>query len=374
MPPRALILGTLVGQAEAIDWLKEHGWDVFACGRRREGPGVDAADRFFLTDIVDADAVAELARELEVDVVYSVGSDIAMPTVAHVSEKLGLRQFHNVATTQILHRKQELRRFLGAHDLSPVVHDIVRSTADVEAFDWFPAVVKPTDSQAQRGIARVGSASDAVAALPAALHASPTGTAIIEEWLEGPEISIHVMVVDGEVRFYLPSDRLTWDGPILGVAQAHRLPSRSLTSDWAPAVRRLVDDFVEALGVRTGPLYFQLMLTDAGPRIIEVASRLDGCHLWRLIEHHTGFDLLGACMGLLAGDAWTDPEPWSDEPAHELRLLLSEPSHPFRRSEHEALPGERRIFEQFYLDEGELPRATNGVIERVGYCIVRENA
>lgn len=372
MPGRALILGTLVGQAEAMGWLKKDGWDVFACGHRREGPGVDIADAFYLTDILDVDAVCSLAEDLEVDLVYSVGSDIAMPTVARVSERLGLPSFHDVEATEILHRKERLRKFLASHELSPVGYATIRSTADLGSFDAFPAVLKPTDSQGQRGIAVVGSRGEAEAALPEALRASPTGTAIVEEWLEGPEISIHVIVVDGKIRFYLPSDRLSWSGPILGVARAHHLPARLLREEQAGPVRRLVEDFVEALGVSTGPLYFQLKLTELGPRIIEVASRLDGCHLWRLIEVHTACDIMGAVLKLLAGAGWEDPEPWNDVPAHELRLLLSDPSRPFRRADHEAEPGERRIFEQFYLDDGEFPRPTNGVIERVGYCIVEE--
>ena len=67
--PTALILGTLHGQAEAIEMLREPGWSVHSCGLSVEGPGVDAADQFHLVDIVDADAVEHLARTIGANVV-----------------------------------------------------------------------------------------------------------------------------------------------------------------------------------------------------------------------------------------------------------------------------------------------------------------
>src|SRR5699024_7485395 len=101
-----------------------------------------------------------------------------------------------------------------------------------------------------------------------------------------------VLVVDGEVKLSLPSDRYTWDGPAVGVAAGHAMPARFLNDEQLIDVNRQIVRFVEQLDIRTGPLYFQFKVTSAGPRIIEVAPRLDGCHLWRLIEIRHGFNIL----------------------------------------------------------------------------------
>jgi biotin carboxylase len=302
--------------------------------------------------------------------VYSVGSDTAMPTVAAVSERLGLPCFHDVATTETLHRKVLLRSFLDEHGLSPVAHRVLRSVEDAEPFDAFPAIVKPSDSQGQRGIRIVHDHDEAAAALPEALAVSATRTAIIEELLEGPEISVHVFVVDGRIEFALPSDRYVWDGPLTGIPSGHAIPSRFLDPADRPTLDRLMQDVVTALGVGTGPLYFQLKLTPRGPRIIEIAPRLDGCHLWRLIEIHTGFNILDRCFDLLAGGAWTPVEPWDDAVVHQLLFDLGPPSEPVTwaqpRDDDATL-----IVEDRQVAEGELPRDTNGVVSRLGYRIVR---
>lgn len=374
MTRSALILGTLAGQADAMRVLQARGWRVHACGHLRQGPGVEAADEFHLVDFLDVDATAELVTDLDVDVLYSVGSDIAMPTIAAVSERLGLPCFYDIETTEILHRKDRLREFLASAGLSVIQHRTVTDVADLDDFDRFPAIMKPTDSQGQRGITIVDNHAAAAAALPHALQASRTGRAVIEEWLDGPEISIHVLVVDGEVQFFLPSDRYVWDGPLVGIPEGHAVPSAFLTETDRPEVMELVNAFVTALGVTTGPLYFQLKLTSHGPRIIEVAPRLDGCHLWRLVEIHTGLNLIQACFDLLTGGEWTEPPRRAGASKHTLHFYLGPPDQPFRAADQEPMTTGRVLFNEYQVREGELPRDTNGVVSRLGYWIEEQPA
>jgi biotin carboxylase len=373
MPAKsALILGTLAGQVDAIELLKSKGWRVYACGHRRDGPGVDAADDFFLVDILDVEAVTALADRLQVDIVYSVGSDIAMPTIARVNERLGLPSFHNVGITDTLQRKDLLRQALDSAGLSPVQHRKLTSVRDLEGFTAYPAIVKPSDSQGQRGITIVETPEEAIEVVETALGFSNSGTAIIEEWLDGPEISVHVFAVDGRVRFFLPSDRHVWSGDMIGVASGHTIPAYALDSSARAAVRTLVQDFVTSLNVETGPLYFQMIVTEHGPRIIEVASRLDGCHLWRLIEQNTGFNLMSACFDVLAGEPWVDPEMHDAGTTDVLGFHLGPPGQPFHLSDY-LLPDEPAMtFQEIQVADGELPRDVNGVISRLGYYMTTE--
>jgi len=369
MTKKILILGTLHGQAEAMDVCKSIGWTVYSCGFKREGPGVDVADKFFLVDILDVDGVTALAEDLAVDCVYCVGSDIAMPTVAAVSEKLNLPLFHSCEITDILHRKVRLRAFLAARGLSRVKYSTLQSVSDLEQFSDFPAIVKPADSQGQRGIAKVYCRTEAEAALPIAVKASPTGTAIIEEWLEGREVSVHVFVVEGRVRFFLPSDRFTWQGEAIGLPRAHGLPSRWLDDYTVLVIRKLVDDFVEGLKIINGPLYFQLILTASGPKIVEVAPRLDGCHLWRLIYERTGFNLLLATFRYLVDGIWEEPRLREDSTTHVLNFFLAEPNGLFYSANFSPLTAGSVSYLEYQLAEGEVIRDGGSPVTRVGYFI-----
>lgn len=368
---RALILGTLPGQVDAIEALKERGLEVHACGHERVGPGVTAADRFWQVDITDISAVGDLAASIEAQLVYSLGSDIAMPTVVAVSEALGLPHFHSSALTEVLRSKTLTRERLDSAGVSPVAYQRVGPQDDAQGWAVFPAFVKPVDSQGQRGISVVSDRAQLQVALDEARTATRTGEVIVEEVLRGPEVSIHVFVDDGDVRFFLASDRYVWDGPMVGVAESHAIPLAPATEGAHDSLRELVTQCVAALGVTNGPLYFQTIVTTNGPRIVEIASRLDGCHMWRLIRMTTGFDFLDAVMGRLLGEPWPDVPV---EPAAEpmtLRFFLDSPDVVATDEYLAATATADALFVDLQVPRGERPRRTNDVVARFGYEIYR---
>lgn len=368
---RVLILGALAGQVDAVDALREIGAEVHVCGHIKSGPGVDAADHFHIADITDRKAIGDLARSIEADLIYSVGSDIAMPTVVAVSEELGLPYFHGSELTTVLRQKELLRRVLGEANLSPVQFTSVALEADIPQWNVYPSIVKPVDAQGQRGITVIDNSDELEDAVRIARESSVSGSVIIEEFLIGPEVSAHVIVKDGEIVFFLPSDRHVWQGPLVGVPEAHSLPLRSETQVWADSFRSLVADIVEVLDVEDGPLYVQSIFTERGPRIIEIASRLDGCHLWRLVKASTGIDILDAVLGRLLGKPWPEFPPSVLATAATLKFFLDAPETVVTREYIDSLVDPQGLFVQIQVEEGHVPRRTNDVISRIGYEIVR---
>ena len=365
---RALILGGLAGQVDAIKALRLRGIETVACGHERKGPGVDAADEFHEVDITDVAAVQRLAEERKVDLVYSVGSDIAMPAVVAVSEALGLPHYHGSALTHLLRRKEELRKALGQANLSPVEYEYVDSGSEVQ-WQLFPCIVKPVDAQGQRGITVVYDPSDLPAAIEVAKQSSTSDDAIIEEYLVGPEVSAHVIVSAGKVVLVIPSDRYVWEGELTGIACAHSMPLRPETSPAEPQIRALIDASVSALRVEDGPLYFQMIVTANGPRIIEIASRLDGCHLWNMILQSTGYNLLDDVLGVLCGDSLQAPHELHAEPTT-LRFFLDSPDTTANEQYRHSTQSADAEYVEWQLDPGDVPRKTNPVIARLGYELV----
>lgn len=366
---KVLILGTLAGQVDAISSLQARGVEVHACGHLRQGPGVEAADEFHLTDITDADSVQDLVESIGADFVYSVGSDVAMPTVTQVSERLGLPHFHSSEVTELLRNKELMRARLDEAGVSPVAYVFVEPGDPVPEWDLFPAIVKPVDSQGQRGISIVESADELPAALALAKAEAISGNAILEELLVGPEVSAHVIVEHGKVRTVLPSDRHVWDGPMVGIPRAHSIPLSIDTVDVTDQLTVLVEECVAAIGVVNGPLYFQTIVTKRGPRIVEIASRLDGCHLWHMIKLSTGFDLLDAVLGRLLGEPWPDFGVAASATPTTLEFFLGRPDERVTNEYIAAAPHRGAAFVEFQLEAGQMPRKTNPTVARLGYQI-----
>ncbi|MBI5443586.1 MAG: ATP-grasp domain-containing protein [Deltaproteobacteria bacterium] len=362
---KALILGTLAPQADVVRALQDDGWFVVACGRYAGGPALAAVDRFEPVAVNDIPGVVDLARRERVEFIHSAGSDKALPTIAAASRALGLPTFSTAETVRLTGDKKVLRDCLAASGLDPIRYRRVTSSADLDGWDLFPAIVKPADGSGQRGVFRAHSREEAVRGLPWTLGYSAAGSALVEEFLEGPEVSANCLVVGGCLAFCAVSDRLLLDGYTGGLPRAHLLPGPGTAA--AAQVRKLAARVVRAIGLENGPAYLQLKLTSAGPRLLEVAPRLDGCHLWRLIRGVEGVDLLGASLRLLVGSSPGALEVEAEAPPKALTFLRARPWTVFRRAEHPAPAVAEHV--AYDYEEGEIVRPVNGYLERVGYHV-----
>ena len=88
-----------------------------------------------------------------------------------------------------------------------------------------PCVVKAPDRQGQRGLTLVRERSELARAIEAAREASRSGHVLVEELVEGPEVTVNAFSVGGEFHPLTVTDRLTAEPPAFGVALAHVWPA-----------------------------------------------------------------------------------------------------------------------------------------------------
>jgi biotin carboxylase len=364
---KALVLGVGNAQVDAIRYLKGVGWWVIGCSYRREGRALELVSQFEVIDIVDFDALEELARKEKIDLIYSVGSDLAMPAVAKVAHSLDLPCFIRYETAQLAQDKVKLRDFLTAHNISPINYRRVSCEADLLGWNTYPAIVKPTDSQGQRGVFRANSMQEIKVGLGRSLGFSRSNTVIVEEFLDGPEVSVNAFVIDSQVVFNEISDRLVVAGYPGGIPRGHVLPTQTCRGETLRETQALVERCIQALVIENGPVYFQIKLTARGPRIVEITPRLDGCHLWRLIKTVGGVDLLEASFRLLMGDRGVNLQMGPGRNSYLLGFFLSPPGKVFEESCCPA-PTQATYLEYYYKD-GETVRPINGLLEKVGYYV-----
>lgn len=363
---KILVLGTGAPQGDLMEECKRRGLDVYACSRNKGDMAEKIADGFCQIDIVDADAVEKYACEIGADLIYSVGSDVAMPTVFTVSKRLGLFSFCSPEIADICNHKTKLRDCLGKGFEGNLRHQRITSAKEKPEI-FYPLMMKPTDSQGQRGVCRVNSYEDFLASFERSISFSREKAVILEEYAEGEEISVNTFSIDGKLLFFLPSDRITWSEYPGGIIHRHLLPGKQ-GSDPAVAsrIRDLVDRTLKKIGILNGPAYFQIIVTKEGfPKLIEVTPRLDGCHMWRLINYSTGVNLMSLTVDLLLGNPVTVPENYEVKP-YETEFLCMPPDSDFSNSTFDILGSE---FLLWYYENGEKVHRMNGYMEKCGYCI-----
>ena len=115
-----------------------------------------------------------------------------------------------------------------------------------------------------------------------------------------------MIVRNGEPAVVTLSDRLRPPGIGFGVGWIHVYPATIYADELAEAAR-VAAHASKALGMRDGIAFPQLLVTDQGVLVIEVAARIPGGQMADLVRHAVGVDLVEVALRQALG------EPVSDE-------------------------------------------------------------
>lgn len=322
-----LVIGAGRYQRPAIRRAKELGYRVVAADRNPDAPGLAEADVPLVVDFADVDAVLEAIAGLELDGVTTVQSDLAVPVVARIAAERGLPGI-GVETARRMTSKVAMRQQLAEAGLPQPRFAFVRSSEEVmSALEQvgLPAVLKPGAGSGQRGLFRVESPQELEERLGEALAVSPDEPALLEEWVEGIELNGIVVLHADEARFVALCDRLRPSGRGFGVSWLHVYPPH-LDGERRAEAERIAVAAAQALGLRTGIAFPQLLATaDGRLLVIECAARIGGMMAEHL-EHALGVDLLEAQLRLALGEELPSGllEARREQPTA-IRFLTAEP-------------------------------------------------
>ncbi len=266
--------------------------------RNPAAPGFALADRRCIVSTEDEPALGRLAQALDLDGIMAPGTDWPVAVAARVAEKAGLPHPITPQTAILATNKLRQRERLAAEGVpQPRWQVVTDGPVELER----PCVVKAPDRQGQKGLTLVREPGELAAAVEAARSVSRVGAALVEELVDGPEVT----VIGFGGRSVLVTDRLTAEPPAFGVALAHVWPT--IVDD--DAVRAVADRATAALGIRGGPTYTQLRVGPDGPEVMEVAARLGGGHDAELVEAAVGIPLNALAIAAAVGEAPAVPAP-----------------------------------------------------------------
>jgi biotin carboxylase len=295
-------------QRRAIQRVRELGHRVVSVDRNPEAPGLRAADVGELVDFTDVEGVIEVGHRHEVEGVLTVAADRAVPVVAAVAEALELPGI-GVETAQRMTHKLEMRRAFAESGVPQPPFAALQSPDAVPLalrVVPLPAVLKPADSGGQRAVFRVESADDVARDLAEATGESPTGVAILEEFVDGIELNGIVVVRRGEPLLLTLSDRLRPPGIGFGVGWIHVFPP-SIPHEQLVRARAIAVEAVRALGLRDGIAFPQLIAaTDGRVVVVEVAARIAGGQMADLVRHAVGVDVVEIAVRQALGEEIPD--------------------------------------------------------------------
>ena len=300
---KLMIVGASVLQLPAILKAKEMGLHVAVVDFNPQAIGIQYADKYYNASTMDEDAVLAAAEDYQPDGIMTLATDMPMRGVAKASDKLHLHSISYETAVKATDKYDMIKAFKAYGVPSPWYYD-VDTIDDLKALEGkvsFPCIMKPTDNAGSHGVAKVNSFDELVDNYEYSHSCSRHGKVIIEEYLDGPEVSVEVMVVNGEVNILQITDKITTDAPHF-VEMGHTQPSR-LPDVIQQQIREVATSACKSLGINKGPAHVEMRATSRGPVMIELGARMGGDNITtHLVPLSTGIDMVKATIMVALGE------------------------------------------------------------------------
>lgn len=366
MDKKIMILGASALQVPAIKKAKEMGYKIILVDYDEDAVGFPLADVKLVVSTLDQEEVYRQALIYHPDVVITSTSDGPVRTAAYVNEKLGKKPDLSYEDSLCATIKSYMRNRLKENGV-PVPE--YYAATDYEGFRDAVCrlngycIVKPADNAGSRGVQLVdmrehmvqfvkspsddetenksvsesgkrqfndevedklkmeighetesGQGIDLESELKNiyeySVGNSRNGTVMVEEFMDGAEVSVEAMTVDGETRIITITDKYITPPPYF-VELAHCEPSM-LDEGVKAQIEQVALQAVRAIGLQNGPSHTEIKVTKDGPKVVELAARLGGDFITsRLVPLSTGIDMVGVSVELAVGEKADIAPKWN---------------------------------------------------------------
>ena len=297
-----MILGASILQLPAIEKSVEMGLKVVALDMNPDAIGFSVPGVIKeVISTIDIEAAIRAAQKHRIDGVMTLATDMPMRTVAAVVKECGLIGITEDIAIKATD-KGEMRKALSLASVPIPNFFIVSGIEECKlavAQMQSSFMVKPADSSGSRGVIKLDKIDDVKPAYEYAKQFSRNKSVIIEECMIGPEVSVETIAMDGEIYVLQITDKIT-TGPPHFLEMGHTQPTRL---DCVEDIKKVAIAANKAIGIENGPSHTEIIVTEEGPKVVEIGARLGGdCITTHLVPLSTGVNMVEACIKIALGE------------------------------------------------------------------------
>lgn len=303
-PPVAIVLGGTAPHIALIENLKKRGYYTVLVDYYENPPAAEFADEHIRESTLDQEKILEIARVLNAKLVISACIDQANVTACYVAEKMDLPAPYSYETALKVTNKGLMKELMLEIGIPTSRHIFVKSVSEFyESGLEYPVVVKPADSNGSAGVRKACSEGELLIFLPQALEASRTKQAIVEEFVDGVEVSVDCWVNKGEVHVVLVRQKFEMNA---GQGTVIQSPGSYAPASVPETVKRKFAEIVKritaTLNLATTTFLLQAFVKGDNVNVIEYAPRVGGGMSFRTIELLTGLDFVDLTVSSYLGE------------------------------------------------------------------------
>ena len=302
---KALVLAGSCSQVVLLNQLRERGIETVLADNNPNAVAITYADKFIRVNILDVDAVKEIVINEKVDFLIAVCADQVLLTVAKISEELGLPCYIDYDTACKVSDKGHMKDIFSKNDI-PTSKHVFMSELDIQKITEmeYPLVVKPVDAYSSKGVRKAVNESELRQYFQEAAAISRSGVVIIEEFVEGAELTVDFQIIDGKAHLLSVSNTEKVNYKDRFLAFRTRFPA-SVSDDTIKRVAIIGQKIADAFHLKNTPMLVQLLTNDKKESVLEFCARTGGGAKYLLIKAATGFDPIQAVIDLTLGNPVT---------------------------------------------------------------------
>jgi biotin carboxylase len=301
-----LVLGAGILQLPVILKCKKLGIKTVVLDGDANAPGLRIGDKNIVVNIVNPKYVIECIKDIHIDGVIHPCSEVAMNTMGTIVDKYELPGIglETVLTATNKHKMRKAFERYGAP--SPV-------SFEANNFDEFclkyyeideDAIIKPSRNSGSRGVTKLLKGINIDVLLDAfnrALEHSKDNSVVVEQYVEGNEYSVELVIFDNKIEVLAITDKVTTGAPYF-VELGHSQPSQCNKQNLVK-VKKAAIDGCKALGLNWCAAHAEIKLQINKPYIIEIGARLGGDFIsTELVYLSTGIDMVAAAINVSLGN------------------------------------------------------------------------
>lgn len=374
---KVLMLGAGPLQIPAIQELKKMDAYVICLDYNPKADGFLYADEAKVISTLDVDAVCEEFQRQRADVILTSASDAPVRIVSEVSERLGIPCALSYADACAVTIKSVMRERLQENGIPIPEFRIIHNEKELcHAFYHVfnhKCMIKPADNAGSRGVKLLAGpySTEALGAEYGACRKyARNGLLLAEEVMEGPEVSVESLTVKGQTTVLAITDKIVSERPYF-VEIGHVEPSR-LPADIKKQILTMTERAIRAMNIQNGPSHTEIIVTEDGPKIVEIAARLGGDFITSaLVPLSTGIHMVRESVRLSLGEDVVLEKRWDKGAA--IRFLTSRADGVFFQADGILEAGEGRGIREacLYVGPGERVSTLRSSSDRIGHILAQ---
>lgn len=298
------------------DAIKARNYDIAVVADKYEG---DKADYVLNVDYRNIDiVVSELVKFREhhkIAMIFSV-SEFGIEVAAAAAEILDIPYGSSFAAVKRARNKYLTRQFLRDKNVATPDFGVAKSVEELKEMSLrigFPVIVKPLNGAGACSVIQINNEAEMeekLADMIANRSKMPVNDYrvdtteeywIVEEYLDGVEISVECCTFDGETTVIAIHDKYCDVCEPYFIEKTFVTPPPRFRREQVNEIEQMAKDVLSAIEYDYGVAHVEMKVTEKGPRLLEINARVGGGLNMESVLYSTGINILEVLLDIRRG-------------------------------------------------------------------------